>query len=94
MADQKDNRGDQSDKKSQSASGANTGRDQAGKRNQNAAGEPDDVAEDRNLSGASTWLTLPDQPADDSSDSDSSGDGSMEGKSKSSKDSTGRQSNQ
>ena len=24
-------------------------------------GEPDDVAEDRNLSGSTTWLTLPDQ---------------------------------
>ena len=90
MADQKDNRGDQSEKKSQSASSTNTGRDQAGTRNQNTAGEPDDVAEDRNLSGASTWLTLPDQPADDSSDSDSS----TEGKPKGSKDSTGRQSNQ
>jgi hypothetical protein len=37
---------------------------QAGSSNQNGA--QDDVAEDRNLSGSSTWLTLPDQqPADD-----------------------------
>jgi hypothetical protein len=57
-------------------------------RNASGAGEPDDVAEDRNLSGASTWLTLPDQPADDSSASESG-----EGKSKGSKDSGDRQSN-
>jgi hypothetical protein len=92
MADQKDNRGDQLDKNSRSATGANTGRDQTGKRNPNASGEPDDVAEDRNLSGASTWLTLPDQPADDSDASDSSS--TKEAKSKSSKDTNDRQSNQ
>jgi hypothetical protein len=95
MADQKDNRGDQLDKNSRGASGANTGRDQAGKRNPNASGEPDDVAEDRNLSGASTWLTLPDQPADDSDASDASDSSSTkEAKSKSSKDTNDRQSNQ
>ena len=33
-----------------------------------AGAEQDDVAEDRNLSGSSTWLTLPDQPKDDQSE--------------------------
>jgi hypothetical protein len=90
MADQKGNRGDQLDENARNAGGAKTGRDQSGKRDQNAAGEPDDVAEDRNLSGASTWLTLPDQPADESGASESS----KEAKSKSAKDTQDRQSNQ
>lgn len=48
--DQKDQNRDRSEK--------------AGSRDQNP--EQDDVAEDRNLSGSSTWLTLPDQqPAND-----------------------------
>lgn len=34
-------------------------------------GERDDVAEDRNLSGSSTWLNLPDQQPRGDSDSDS-----------------------
>lgn len=33
-------------------------------------GEQDDVAEDRNLSGASTWLNLPDQPKEDAESDD------------------------
>jgi len=37
-------------------------------RGDNAQGEQDDVAEDRNLSGSSTWLNLPDQPKGDQSE--------------------------
>lgn len=37
-------------------------------RSDDAQGEQDDVAEDRNLSGSSTWLNLPDQPKGDQSD--------------------------
>lgn len=37
-------------------------------RSDNAQGEQDDVAEDRNLSGSSTWLNLPDQPKGDQTD--------------------------
>ena len=40
-------------------------------RDSNQPGERDDVAEDRNLSGASTWLNLPDQQPRGDSDSDS-----------------------
>jgi len=46
-------------------------RDQSRDQNRQGAGanqnaEQDDVAEDRNLSGSSTWLNLPDhQPSDD-----------------------------
>lgn len=47
----------------------NTERDQTQNREaggSNKSAEQDDVAEDRNLSGSSTWLTLPDQqPATD-----------------------------
>jgi hypothetical protein len=45
-------------------------RDAQRDRKPNASGDSDDVAEDRNLSGASTWLTLPDQPADDADSRD------------------------
>ena len=72
-ANREGNRGNQTDENARNASGA---------------GEPDDVAEDRNLSGSTTWLTLPDQPADDSSASESG-----ESKSKGSKNSGDRQSN-
>ncbi len=37
---------------------------------QNKKVEKDDVAEDRNLSGSSTWLTLPEQPTGDRSAED------------------------
>ena len=63
MADQ-NKKGDDA----QSSKGAKRG--QSSDRDQNTTGEQDDVAEDRNLSGASTWLNLPDQPASDPSDSD------------------------
>ncbi|HXT16082.1 MAG TPA: hypothetical protein VN706_10670 [Gemmatimonadaceae bacterium] len=59
-----DQRGDQKqDDQSKKAGSSNRGQEQ------------DDVAEDRNLSGSSTWLTLPDeQPAgDDQSSGGSSG---------------------
>src|SRR5579875_1587697 len=82
MAEQNRNRDDQIDENARKASGAssssgntgNRGRDQSQTRDQNAAGEPDDVAEDRNLSGSSTWLNLPDhQPSgDENTDDDSS----------------------
>ena len=37
-------------------------------RSDNEQSEQDDVAEDRNLSGSSTWLNLPDQPKGDRTD--------------------------
>jgi hypothetical protein len=42
--------------------------------NENEQGERDDVAEDRNLSGSSTWLTLPDEQPRGDSDSDDTSD--------------------
>jgi hypothetical protein len=65
MADQ--NRG--TDGTDESARKANKSNDRD--RNPDSMGEKDDVAEDRNLSGASTWLNLPDQPKDDDSSDDS-----------------------
>jgi hypothetical protein len=51
-----------------------TKKDQGREAGSNRSQEQDDVAEDRNLSGSSTWLTLPDQPSgdDQSNDSDDS----------------------
>jgi hypothetical protein len=66
MADQ-NKKGDDA----QSSKSANRG--QSSESNQNTAGEPDDVAEDRNLSGASTWLNLPDQPAGEMKDEEEPG---------------------
>ena len=69
MADQNQNDrktplGDQNDQIS---------RDQNTQSGSGRAGERDDVAEDRNLSGSSTWLNLPDQqPTDDESSGGSS----------------------
>ena len=51
-------------------SGSNRDRDLSSSSDSDAMGEPDDVAEDRNLSGSSTWLNLPDQPDADSDSSD------------------------
>lgn len=82
MADQDRNRDNQTDEDARNASGAgsssgnssNRGRDESQTRGQNAGGsEQDDVAEDRNLSGSSTWLNLPDhQPSGDQNTDDSS----------------------
>ena len=65
MADENRDRNDQSDGTMGDESSQNQGKNrQAASSNKNA--EQDDVAEDRNLSGSSTWLTLPDQqPSDD-----------------------------
>lgn len=79
MADQPRNRDDKQD-------------ENARRTKQNVTGDQDDVAEDRNLSGASTWLTLPDQPDSesgsrgegDSNSSTSSSSSSKSGKSSSS----------
>jgi hypothetical protein len=91
MADQKSH-DDQNAENARGASGAsskpssshgigsskaiNRDHDPLRERKENVAGDQDDVAEDRNLSGASTWLTLPDQPKgdDDSTDTDKSSD--------------------
>jgi hypothetical protein len=43
------------------AGDAGDARDAGDERSDTQQGEPDDVAEDRNLSGSTTWLTLPDQ---------------------------------
>lgn len=85
MADQDRNSNNQTDENARGASGSNSsnasnasssnrGRDQSQTRNQSASGsEQDDVAEDRNLSGASTWLNLPDkQPSGDQNTDDNS----------------------
>ena len=89
MADQKGNREGNRDTNREGNRG-NQADENA--RNASGAGEPDDVAEDRNLSGSSTWLTLPDQPADDGSANESGSGSAREGKSKSAKDSGDRQS--
>jgi hypothetical protein len=67
MADQNQNErkkplGDQNDQSSP---------DQGRQAGSGRGGEQDDVAEDRNLSGASTWLNLPDQQS--SADDEQSG---------------------
>jgi hypothetical protein len=49
-------------------------RDQGRKAGSGGSGEQDDVAEDRNLSGSSTWLNLPDTQS--SADDESSGESS------------------
>ena len=45
--------------------------DSRDQRDENAQFEQDDVAEDRNLSGSTTWLTLPDQQPKGEPESDS-----------------------
>jgi len=67
-----DNLKDENARKAGSRSSSD--RDESRKRDDESVGEPDDVAEDRNLSGASTWLTLPDQPSDKDSGSASDRD--------------------
>jgi hypothetical protein len=74
MADQ-DSHKDRTDENARKASTRSTSdRDESRKRDDDSIGEPDDVAEDRNLSGASTWLNLPDQPSDKDSRSSSDRD--------------------
>ena len=46
---------------------------QAGSKNRPDSNEETDTLEDRNLSGSSTWATLPEQEESDSSDDDSAG---------------------
>jgi len=66
MADQ-DRRNDPMDESARDAGSkrGSASNDPSRQRNDSSMGEQDDVAEDRNLSGASTWLNLPDQPKDD-----------------------------
>ena len=48
--------------------------DTRGDEKEQQQGEKDDVAEDRNLSGSSTWLNLPDkQPRGDADSNDDDG---------------------
>lgn len=72
MADE--NRDRDNDREKLEGKGGATPRNQpAGdEKEDRSQGEQDDVAEDRNLSGSSTWLNLPDQPEGESSDNDES----------------------
>ncbi len=91
MADQDRRDDSMNDSKDESARKATprspNDRDPSRNRNADSIGEQDDVAEDRNLSGASTWLNLPDQPSNDrdaSASSDSDADESDDNKNRSS----------
>ena len=72
MADE--NRDRNSDRDKLQGAGGGTPRNQptGDPKDNRSQGEQDDVAEDRNLSGSSTWLNLPDQPEGESSDDDQS----------------------
>jgi hypothetical protein len=72
MADQPNDRDDLSDTIGDEMDKLNRSKRQEGSTGSDAKSEPTDTLEDRNLSGASTWATLPDQNKSEEEDENES----------------------
>jgi len=72
MADQPNDRDNLSDKIGDEMEKLNRSKRQEGASPSNTQGEPTDTLEDRNLSGSSTWATLPDQSQSEEEDEEES----------------------